>query len=44
MKSYKELFEKEFNTSQQIDETFAKICNEQSFRKGIEYLKLIVNG
>ncbi len=41
MKSYKELFEKEFNTSQQIDETFAKICNEQSFRKGIEYLKSI---
>lgn len=41
MKSYKELFEKEFNTSQQIDETFAKICNEQGFRKGIEYLKSI---
>lgn len=41
MKSYKELFEKEFKTSQQIDETFAKICNEQGFRKGIEYLKSI---
>ena len=36
MKNYKELFEKEFNKSQKIDETFAKICNEQGFRKGIE--------
>lgn len=41
MKSYKELFEKEFDTSQKIDETFAKICNEQGFKQGIEYLKSI---
>lgn len=41
MKNYNELFEKEFHISQQIDETFAKICNEQGFKKGIEYLKSI---
>ena len=41
VKSYSELFEKEFHTSQQIDDTFAKICNEQGFKKGVEYLKSI---
>jgi hypothetical protein len=41
MKNYKELFEKEFDTSQQIDETFAKICNEKGLKKGVEYLKSI---
>lgn len=41
MNNYNVLFEKEYNTSQEIDNTFAAICNEQGFSKGIEYLKSI---
>ncbi len=41
MKSYDDLFQKEFKISKQIDEKFIKIYNEQGLNKGIEYLKSI---
>ena len=39
MKNYQELFVNEFTRSQNIDDTFANISNNECFAKGIEYLK-----
>lgn len=38
MKSCKELFEEPFDKSQELDNTFAKISEEEGLKKGIDYL------
>ncbi len=41
MKNYNLLFQEEFHNSQNIDETFADLCNKKGLKEGLEYLKEI---
>lgn len=38
MKNWREFFEEPFEKSQELDNTFAKICDEEGLKKGIDYL------
>ena len=39
MKNYNLLFQEEFHNSQNIDETFAELCNKKGLKAGLEYFK-----
>ena len=41
MKNYNLLFQEEFHNSQNIDETFAELCNTKGLNEGLKYFKKI---